>query len=95
MPLKMFNLNLIIINLKNNHLFSESNNESEQATGRRLTREEDDLEDSDDDGIIVMSGIVSQAEDRKKSLHNTMSGNRKLYILCLCTCARFNLNDLF
>lgn len=56
-------------------MFSESNVEKEQVTGRRLTREEDELEDSDDDGIIVMSGIVSQAEDRKKSLHITMNGN--------------------
>lgn len=58
-------------------MFSESNAENEQTTSRRLTREEDELEDSDDDGIIVMSGIVSQAEDRKKSLHSTMSGKRK------------------
>lgn len=49
--------------------------DNEQITGRRLTREEDELEDSDDDGIIVMSGIVSQAEDRKKSLHTSMGGN--------------------
>lgn len=52
---------------------NESKAENEQITGRRLTREEDELEDSDDDGIIVMSGIVSQAEDRKKSLHTTMA----------------------
>lgn len=52
---------------------SESKVDNEQMTGRRLTREEDELEDSDDDGIIVMSGIVSQAEDRKKSLHGTMT----------------------
>lgn len=57
-------------------MLSESNTDKEQATGRRLTREEDELEDSDDDGRIVMSGIVSQAEDRKKSLHITMTGNR-------------------
>lgn len=59
-------------------MFSETNVENEQAGGRRLTREEDEMEDSDDDGIIVMSGIVSQAEDRKKSLHNTMSGKNKM-----------------
>ncbi|XP_015374391.1 PREDICTED: PAX3- and PAX7-binding protein 1 isoform X1 [Diuraphis noxia] len=52
---------------------NESNVDNEQITGRRLTREEDELEDSDDDGIIVMSGIVSQAEDRKKSLHTSMA----------------------
>ncbi|KAE9544711.1 hypothetical protein AGLY_000253 [Aphis glycines] len=52
---------------------SESKVDNEQMSGRRLTREEDDIEDSDDDGIIVMSGIVSQAEDRKKSLHSTMT----------------------
>ncbi|KAL4143140.1 hypothetical protein QTP88_005504 [Uroleucon formosanum] len=52
---------------------NEAKTDNEQTTGRRLTREEDELEDSDDDGIIVMSGIVSQAEDRKKSLHTTMA----------------------
>lgn len=62
-------------------LFSEPNIDNEQVpvtTGRRLTREEDELEDSDDDGRIVMSGIVSQAEDRKKNLHITMAGNRNI-----------------
>jgi len=62
-------------------MFSESNVDDKQATvatGRRLTREEDELEDSDDDDIIVMSGIVSQAEDRKKSLHTTLAGNRTI-----------------
>lgn len=59
-------------------MFSETNVENEQAGGRRLTREEDEMEDSDDDGIIVMSGIVSQAEDRKKSLHNTISGKNNV-----------------
>ncbi|XP_050428525.1 PAX3- and PAX7-binding protein 1 isoform X2 [Adelges cooleyi] len=52
-----------------------NNTEKEPTVGRRLTREEDELEDSDDDGRIVMSGIVSQAEDRKKSLHITMTDN--------------------
>lgn len=63
-------------------MFSESNVDNEQVnnitTGRRLTREEDELEDSDDDGRIIMSGIVSQAEDRKKSLHTTLAGNRNV-----------------
>lgn len=62
-------------------MFSESNVDNEQVpvtTGRRLTREEDELEDSDDDGRIVMSGIVSQAEDRKKNLHITMTGNKNI-----------------
>lgn len=58
---------------------SESNVENDQVTNRRLTREEDELEDSDDDGIIVMSGIVSQAEDRKKNLQITMTGNILIY----------------
>lgn len=62
-------------------MFRESNNENEQITGRRLTREEDELEDSDDDGRIIMSGIVSQAEDRKKNLHITMAGiTNKIHI---------------
>lgn len=63
-------------------MFSESNLDNEQVnnitTGRRLTREEDELEDSDDDGRIVMSGIVSQAEDRKKNLHTTLAGNKNI-----------------
>lgn len=62
-------------------MFSESNIDDKPATvgtGRRLTREEDELEDSDDDDIIAMSGIVSQAEDRKKSLHTTLAGNRTI-----------------
>ncbi|XP_050526915.1 PAX3- and PAX7-binding protein 1 [Daktulosphaira vitifoliae] len=52
-----------------------SNTEKEQNIGRRLTREEDELEDSDDDERIIMSGIVSQADDRKKSLHITLADN--------------------